>query len=239
VTKHHTNDGDQERDGDQDESEQLLGRILAALEKRHSRGWVEVACAVVLALSTMSSAWCAYQSKLWSGVQGSRGGAASEAVRKAVEDRVLAGEIRAIEAAVFVRFVEAKMEGKDQLADFLASRLLPETREALVAWWAMKPLTNHEAPRSPFLLPQYKQAQTEEAKQQEQLAAELNAEGRAARRNSDTYVLLTVLFASVLFFGGIAGTFASDRLRRTVLGIALALFLVTFSVLVTMPVAWR
>jgi hypothetical protein len=43
----------------------------------------------------------------------------------------------------------------------------------------------------------------------------------------------------VLFFGGIAGTFESDRLRRTVLGIALALFLVTFSVLVTMPVAWR
>jgi hypothetical protein len=143
--------------GTDQNTEQLLGRILAALEKRHSQGWVELACAIVLALSTMSSAWCAYQSKLWSGVQGSPGGAAGDAVRKAAEDRVLAGEIRAVEAAVFVRFVEAKIEGKDQLADFLASRLLPDTREALAAWWAMKPLTNHEAPRSPFLLPQYQQ----------------------------------------------------------------------------------
>jgi hypothetical protein len=224
--------------GKDQNTEQLLGRILAALEKQHRKGWVEVACAIVLALTTMSSAWCAYQSKLWSGVQGSQGGAAGDAVQKAAENRLLAGEIRAMEAAIFVRFVDTKIEGKDQVADFLVSRLLPDTREALAAWWAMKPLTNREAPRTPFLMPQYKQKQTEEAKQQEQRAAELNAEARAAGRNSDTYVLLTVLFASVLFFGGIAGTFESDRLRRTVLAIALALFLVTFSVLMTMPISW-
>jgi hypothetical protein len=200
---------------------------------------VEVICAIILSLATMSSAWCAYQSKLWGGVQGSRGGAAGDAVQKASENRLLAGEIRAVEAAIFVRYVEAKIEGKDEVADFLASRLLPDTREALAAWWAMKPLTNREAPRSPFLMPQYKQKQIEEAKQQEQLATDFHVEGRAAGRNSDTYVLLTVLFASVLFFGGIAGTFEAVALRQIVLVIALSLFIATFSVLVTMPIAWR
>jgi hypothetical protein len=225
--------------GTNQSTEQVLERILAALEKQHRKGWVEVACAIILSLATMSSAWCAYQSKLWGGVQGARGGAAGDAVQKASENRLLAGEIRGVEAAIFVRYIDAKIEGKDEVADFLASRLLPDTLEALIAWWKLNPReSNSTAPRSPFLMPQYKQKQMEEAKQQEQLAAGLSVEARGAGRNSDTYVLLTVLFASVLFFGGIAGTFESSTLRRTVLTISLALFLVTFSVLVTMPIAW-
>jgi hypothetical protein len=51
-------------------------------------------------------------------------------------------------------------------------------------------------------------------------------------------VLLTVMFASVLFFGGIGGTFSSRWLRRTMMYISLVLFVLTFIVLVRMPVGW-
>jgi hypothetical protein len=218
--------------------EKTLERILHAVETKHRKGWVELCCALVLSLTTMCSAWCAYQSKLWGGVAGSRGEAASAAMAKAAENRLTAGEFRIVEAALFIKYFEAKNEGKDQLAEAYAARLPPSTRAAVAAWWKTDPLKNPDAPRSPFLMPEYRQALVEEAKQLEQEAREAGAEARKAGRNSDTYVLLTVLFASVLFFGGIGGTFESQALRRVVLSIALVLFLVTFSVLATMPVTW-
>jgi hypothetical protein len=75
----------------------------------------------------------------------------------------------------------------------------------------------------------------EEAKRQADLAAEKHAAAQEANQTSDTYVLLTVLFASVLFFGGIAGTLESRQLRVIVLAIALALFAATVVLLATMP----
>src|SRR5438034_1851477 len=39
------------------------------LEKRETSRWLDIGSAIVLALATMASAWCGYQSALWSGVQ--------------------------------------------------------------------------------------------------------------------------------------------------------------------------
>ena len=38
----------------------LLQRILASVEKDQRSRWAEIACAVVLSLATVSTAWCAY-----------------------------------------------------------------------------------------------------------------------------------------------------------------------------------
>lgn len=57
-----------------------------------------------------------------------------------------------------------------------------------------------------------------------------------ANEISDKYVLLTVMLASVLFFGGISGTIDSRLLRTSLLVIALISFLVTVSILGTMPI---
>lgn len=47
----------------------LPRRILEAVDRDHRGRWVEIASAVILSLATMSTAWCAYQATLWSGVQ--------------------------------------------------------------------------------------------------------------------------------------------------------------------------
>jgi hypothetical protein len=62
------------------------------------------------------------------------------------------------------------------------------------------------------------------------------ASSREARRCSDDYVLLTVIFASVLFFGGIARAFDSRRLRIILAALAVLLFLGTLVALTTMPI---
>jgi len=51
------------------------------LEKRETSRWLDIGSAIVLALATMASAWCGYQSALWSGVQTFRLAAVSTAGR--------------------------------------------------------------------------------------------------------------------------------------------------------------
>jgi MFS family permease len=124
------------------------------------------------------------------------------------------------------------------VADFYAARLPPQTQVALQAWWKTKPLTSKDAPSTPFAMNEYNQPELDEANKQDKNAGEHSALGMKAGKNSDTYVLLTVMFASVLFFGGIGGTFSSRWLRRTMMYISLVLFLVTFMALCLMPVGW-
>src|SRR5687768_6919289 len=66
------------------ETAAILQRILDAVEQQQRRRWVEVTCAVVLALAAMASAWCAYQANLWGGVQTFRLAAANKANRAAM-----------------------------------------------------------------------------------------------------------------------------------------------------------
>lgn len=134
------------------ETSEMLRRILHAVEGEQRKRWVELTCAVVLALATMASAWCAYQSSLWGGVQTFKLAASAKAGREAAK-------------------------------------------------------------------------------------YELEAADRS-NQLSDSYVLLTVLFAAVLFFGRISGTISNDsrRLRWTMQVLSLMLFLGISLYLLTMPI---
>jgi len=149
---------------------------------------------------------------------------------------LLAYQTRTLEAAIFIKFFEAKRAGDEKLAKFYANRLPTASKEALLAWWKLDPLENSSAPVHPFLMPEYKQPELDVASQLESEARAIDPKSRDAGCNSDTYVLLTVLFASVLFFGGVGNTFESRRLRRTMIYLAIGLFVATFAALVMMPV---
>jgi hypothetical protein len=220
-------------DGQNDSTK--IHRILDLLESGHRRTWMEVACAIVLSLATTCSAWCAYQSKIWSGEQARQSGAAASKTRESARKVLLAYQTRTLEAIVFIKYFEAKQAGDGKLAEFYANRLPTATKAALLSWWKLKPLENPSAPEHPFLMPEYKQPELDLASQLENDARAIDPKARDAGRNSDTYVLLTVLFASVLFFGGVGNTFESRRLRRTMIYVAIALFVVTFAALVVMP----
>jgi hypothetical protein len=222
------------------EHTESLRRILELLERGHRRTWMEVTCAVILSLATTCSAWCAYQSKLWSGEQGRLSAEAGSHTRKAARNVLIEMQSRSLEAAMFIKFFEAKQAGNEKLAQFYADRLPSQAKLALLAWWNTNPLEKFDAPSTPFDMDEYKKLQLDSiSKEDEQQAATIGEKAGAAGRNSDTYVLLTVLFASVLFFGGVGITFESRRLRRTMIYISLVLFLVTFAILVSMPVHWE
>ena len=215
---------------------ELLRRILNAVEPAKPRHGFEIACAIVLALATTASAWCAYQSKLWGGAQMARGNAAVRASREVAVNSLAAFQWRAFDASMFISYMQARLETNQAMESFLAPRFRPEMKPALEAWLKLDPLNNPAAPSSPFRMAEYAQKETAEVARQEDLATKAMAASREARRCSDDYVLLTVIFASVLFFGGIARAFDSRPLRASLAALAVLLFLGTLVALATMPI---
>jgi hypothetical protein len=215
---------------------ELLRRILNAVEPAKPRRGFEIACAIVLALATTASAWCAYQSKLWGGAQMARSNAAVRAGREGAVSSLAALQGRAFDASMFIAYMQARIERNQALEAFLGQRFRPEMKPAVDAWLKLDPLNNPAAPPSPFRMAEYAQAETAEVARQADLATKAMASAREARGFSDNYVLLTVIFASVLFFGGIARAFDSRSLRMVLAALAVLLFLSTLVALATMPI---
>jgi hypothetical protein len=198
--------------------------------------WLDHGLAIIVSLATLASAWCAYQSRLWGGVQTFRLAARQAASRKASEHRMVSIQQRAFDAVQFIEYSKAIAHDDERLASFLHERFRPEMRKAVDAWLATRPMKNPAAPKTPFQMAEYSQQATEQARGFEEQGEKIFADAVEAHRISDTYVLLTVGFSTVLFFGGMAGTIHRLRLRW-MFGAAAALLLVCVLVaLLGMPI---
>jgi hypothetical protein len=214
----------------------LLQRLLNTAENNTRSRWLEIASAVLLGLAATASAWCGYQSTLWSGAQTFSLVAANEAARKSTQLTLQATQLQTIDLGFFTTFVEARFRGDKKLADFTLMRFRPEARKAVDAWLQTDPFNNPNAPVRPFAMTEYASPEREAAKRADQEQARMLAAAQQASRSSDEYVLLTVRFAAVLFFGGIVSTFESRRVRTSVFFLAAVLFTLTSIVLVTLPI---
>ncbi|HEX6311998.1 MAG TPA: hypothetical protein VF152_10260, partial [Acidimicrobiia bacterium] len=89
---------------------------------------------------------------------------------------------------------------------------------------------------TPFTMPEYQLAQQDRA---DRLEVQADRETELARRDNqrgDNYVLVTVLFASVLFFAGVSSKLGSTRNRAMTIGLAVVMLLVGVAILVTFPI---
>jgi hypothetical protein len=198
--------------------------------------WLEIAATLLLAFATVGSAWSAYQAKRWGGVQMFRliasNGARSEAIR--LSDK--ASQLTSIDVSMFLQYASAVSSHQQQLADFILQRFRPEMKVAMDAWQATRPLKNPDSPLSPFAMKEYSLSTQTQADQMNQVAQKLN-EAKAANTRADDYVLLTVLFASALFFGGIGTKMQLRSLRIVLLSLGIVVFLATAVTQVSMPIA--
>lgn len=218
------------------DSGELLQRILKAVEPPKQKKGFEIVCAIVLSLATTASAWCAYQSKLWVGAQAARGNAAGAASRQAALDALAAYQVRAFDASMFISYMDARLTSNQPMEQFLFQRFRPEMKRAVEAWLTIDPLNNANAPPSPLHMQEYSLKETAHIAQREKAVEVAMAAARQAGGNSDNYMLLTVMFASVLFFGGIARSFDSRRLRLVLAIVAFGLFLVNLGMLAFLPI---
>ena len=111
------------------------------------------------------------------------------------------------------------------MADFYVERFRPEFLPAFAAW-RLGPATGAEGlpEGTPFDRPEYMNAEQAMAEKLFAQADVALAEAQWNNQISDNFVLTAVLFASVLFFAGIAARFRPQWLRWSMLGVAMVVF---------------
>ncbi|HEY7036425.1 MAG TPA: hypothetical protein VH482_34165 [Thermomicrobiales bacterium] len=198
---------------------------------------IDSAIVAILAVASLAAAWSAYQANLWNGEQSAKYAQASSLRIQSASQTALAHQLTIIDVTTFTNFVNAYAQGNTKLADFYVARFRPAFLPAFNAWIATSPLTNADAPPSPFAMAEYALPESAKADQLEADAGDTFAEGQKDNDRSDDYVLNTVILATVLFFCGIAPRVRWIPARMALVAIACVLLVVGLFNVATYPIA--
>ncbi|MFO0830199.1 MAG: formylglycine-generating enzyme family protein [Phycisphaerales bacterium] len=195
---------------------------------------IEIAIVVLLALATFCSTWCGYQARRWSAAQAAAGAGADAAERQAAENIIVGLQLRTQDGLLLLECWRAMREGQTEVGDMIVAHMRPQLQRAVKASIDGGVLINADA-TGPLQRPEYVLAPEEEAARLRAIAQQLRAQASASRDVADEYVLLTLLCASVLFFGGIASTLSARRVRVTTTLLAAVLFAGTTVLMFRLP----
>jgi hypothetical protein len=188
------------------------------------KGWVEPIVALLMALTTVGTAWCSYQSAAWTRQSNRLMNESNALERRAGLLSVQGMQQATIHTAMFMEVLAAKEAGNEQLANFCVERFPPDVRKAYDAWLAQRPFENPNADPHPFVPRLYELRGTREAADATAKAASSQQEARKAGNVSGQYLANTVLFATVLFFASASGKFEQQRVRLLAFAFAVAVF---------------
>jgi len=199
--------------------------------------WVEPVTALLMALATLSTAWCSYQSAAWTRQSNRLMNEFNALERKAGLLSLQGTQAATIHAAMFMQLLAAQQAGNEKLASFYVERFPPDVRKAYDAWMAEKPFENPNADPHPFVPNLYQMRGTAEAAETTASAADKLQQARTAGTLSGQYLANTVLFAAVLFFAATSNKFEQRRVRVVAFIFALAVFGFAFGRTLTLPVS--
>ncbi len=194
-------------------------------ETHERKKWVEPVAALLMALTTVGTAWCSYQSAAWTRQSNRLMNEFNALERRAGLLGVQGMQQATIHTAMFMEVLAAKQAGNEQLANFYVERFPPDVRKAYDAWLAQRPFENPNADPHPFVPSLYEPRGTREAAEANANAANSLQKARSAGTVSGQYLANTVLFATVLFFASASGKFEQQRVRSLAFIFAVAVFL--------------
>lgn len=188
------------------------------------RDWRELIAVVLLSVTTILTAWAGFQSSKWGGAMSISFSQASSARIQAARLDGDANRRITVQVSLYTQWLQAKAQGDDALTAYLAERFPEPLKTAFAAWRQTDPQTNPAAPASPFDMPQYVVPEATQAKASDALADAKFQQALDYNQRGDNYTLLTVAFASVLFFAAISGRMRSRNSQWMLLGLGLVLF---------------
>ena len=200
-------------------------------QRKHPSELHELIAVLLLALVAVLTAWCGFQASQWGGDSTVLLNQSSDSRIDAAGFESQARDARALDLAVYAQWVIAEAHGDQDLADYIAARFSPEFATAFAAWEA-----DGRVEKGPFAREEYVPPGSEAAKA---ALADADAEfkrGLDFNDKSDTYSLMTVLFALVLVLAAIAQRGISVLASRIVLALAGALALIGVIALLTFPI---
>ena len=210
--------------------------VAGAEAKRQHR--VDLLSTILLAVAAVAIAWCSFQASRWTAEFRATSGQTNGTRIEAARAQGLAQAETEVDLATFTQWVDAYALRRTELAYFYFRRFRMEFRPAVLAWLATKPLTSPKAPLSPFAMPQYKLAATQEARRLDAEAELSSAKGQRDNQRSTNYVLAVVLCAVSLFFAGISTKLRSLGQREVLLALGWTIFLGTAIWVAVSPVSF-
>ncbi len=201
------------------------------------RKWLEPVIALLMAFTTLCMAWCSYQSAAWTRRGNGLMNEYNKLERRAALLEVHGSQALVVHASMFMQLLAAQHSGNDKLVAFYAERFAPDVKKAYEAWVAQKPFENPAADPHPFGPSFYQVRGTTEAAETRAKGAEQVTEARVASELSDQYLAKTVLFATVLFFAGVAGKFDQPRVQLVSTVFSVAVFAFAVIRMLLMPIA--
>jgi hypothetical protein len=177
------------------------------------RNWQELLVTVLLVVAALATSWSSYQATRWNGEQAAAAGRTNAIRIDAARADGLARTQTQVDVATFIAWADADLRGETKVADFYVDRFRDEFQPAYEAWIAQQPLTNADAPTTPFVMEEYEVAAKKQAEELDAEAEASAAEVRLDIQRSSNYVLTVVLYAIVLFFAGMSTRLSNLRLR--------------------------
>jgi hypothetical protein len=198
---------------------------------------VELVATIVLAFAAVGTAWSSYQAARWNGQQAIAASRANAARFEASRAASTADANIQIDVATFIQWIDATATEQSSVAEFYRQRFRPEFKPAFDAWLTAKPLTNPEAPSTPFATPEYQLAARADAAQADARAQAFSETMRRNVQRATNYVLAVVLFAVALFFAGMSTKLTRHSLRVIMVTIAAVVLLGTAVWVATSPIS--
>lgn len=202
-------------------------------DRRHRL--ISIGEAVLLSIVALLAAWSGYSAAKW-GTESSLSLAKASTLRSEANlDSIQATQIRTLDSVSFNAALGAYETGNMKLFQLTLNRLRPGYKPAVMAWLALHPLKNPNAPPDPSYMPQYKISQEAQSATLNAQAADEFNHGQSAASTADSYVRLTVLLAAVLFLVGISSHFPVLGGRYGLLGLAGGLLIFSIVQLLGLP----
>jgi hypothetical protein len=200
--------------------------LFAVPEKTHNetlperrQRWFENVMAILLAVAAISATWSSFEASQWSGKAG--GLVSSSSILRAEATRAASrgAEETVIDGSLWLEWQKSVAIGRDDLAVFLRDRFSPALDVAQDAWLKGSPVdadgipTGKLPPQTPLTLDAYVPPGQKRAEDMSAQAEAQLSESSIYSAISGRYVMLTVLFALVLFFGNVASKFNSPKIQ--------------------------
>ena len=196
---------------------------------------IEILEALILALVAVSTAYSGFQAAQWDGHQAELYAEANALYNKANGLVTTNGQEAIYNSNTLNAWLNAKMQGEQEIVDFYGRRFLPEFKPAFDAWIKLDPINNTSAPPGPIFMPQYHSSKLEEANELTAEAAAKFEEGTEARATADDYIRSTVFLATVLVFLAISQRFEIKSIRTGLIILSFGLLLFGLLSLIILP----
>src|SRR5215813_6667802 len=160
-------------------------------EPAEKRKWVEPVAALLMALATLSTAWCSFESAAWTRKSNRLMNEFNALERKAGVLTIQGMQQTTIHVGMFMELLAAQQAGNEKLVNFYVERFPPEVRKAYDAWMAERPFENPNADPHPFVPNLYEMRGSREAAEANAKAANNLKEARNAGNVSGQYLANT------------------------------------------------